>query len=99
VRQPCADRPAHAGAGPSASGSARGVGGYSRRIGDYTREISLLRILIGCGEKAIEAFQASDNIKDRDLLAELERVIQRSRSELAVLIAQADAEADIPNPS
>lgn len=49
------------------------------------QEIALLRILIACGEKAIEAFQASDNIEDSELLADLERVIARSRDELATL--------------
>jgi hypothetical protein len=64
-----------------------------------TQEIALLRILIACGEKAIEAFQASDNIQDRQLLADLERVVERSRNELAVLLAEADEPADIAKPS
>ena len=50
------------------------------------QEIALLRILIACGERSIEAFEASDNINDVELLADLERVIQRSRNELAALI-------------
>ena len=58
------------------------------------QEMALLRILIGCGEKAIEAFQANENMKDRQLLADLESVIARSRSELAVLLAEADKRAD-----
>ena len=57
------------------------------------QEIALLRILIGCGEKAIEAFQASDNIQDAELLADLERVVERSRQELM------SPTADIANPS
>jgi hypothetical protein len=51
------------------------------------QEIALLRILIACGEKAIEAFQASDNPVDGEFLIELERVIERSRGELAALTA------------
>ena len=47
--------------------------------------MALLTILIACGEKAIEAFQASDNAVDADFLADLERVIERSRSELVAL--------------
>ena len=57
------------------------------------QEIALLTILIACGEKAIEAFQASDNTVDADFLAELERVIERSRTEL-VALSQAN-----PKPS
>ena len=49
------------------------------------QEIALLAILIACGEKAIEAFHASDNPVDSDFLAELERIIQRSRSDLVAL--------------
>lgn len=49
------------------------------------QEMALLTILIACGEKAIEAFQASDNPVDTDFLAELERVIERSRAELVAL--------------
>lgn len=57
------------------------------------QEIALLTILIACGEKAIEAFQASDNPVDVDFLTELERVIQRSRKELAAL------KQSVPDPS
>jgi hypothetical protein len=55
------------------------------------QEIALLRILIAAGEKAIEAFQASDNIKDAQLLADLERVVARSRAELEALTSDAAA--------
>jgi len=48
-------------------------------------EIALLKILIAAGERGIEAFQASANINDEQLLADLERVIERSRAELAAL--------------
>ena len=49
------------------------------------QEIALLTILIACGEKAIEAFQASDNPVDGDFLTDLERIIERSRVELVAL--------------
>jgi len=52
-------------------------------------EIALLKILIAAGERAIEAFQASANIKDEQLVADLERVIERSRAELAALTESA----------
>ena len=55
------------------------------------REIALLTILIACGEKAIEAFQASDNPVDADFLTDLERIIERSRNEL-VALSQANPE-------
>ena len=45
----------------------------------------MLTILIACGEKAIEAFQASDNPVDADFLIGLERIIERSRNELVAL--------------
>ena len=49
------------------------------------QEIALLRILVACGEKAIEAFQASNKINDAQLVVDLERVVARSRDELAAL--------------
>jgi hypothetical protein len=45
----------------------------------------LLTILIAAGEKAIEAFQASANPVDVHFLADLERIIERSRQELGAL--------------
>ena len=42
-------------------------------------------MLIACGEKAIEAFHASDNPVDDDFVADLERIIERSRREVAAL--------------
>ncbi|HET9545320.1 MAG TPA: hypothetical protein VFO88_07065 [Gaiellaceae bacterium] len=49
------------------------------------QEVALLRILIATGERALEAFQASENPVDADFVAELERIIARSRDELAAL--------------
>jgi hypothetical protein len=60
--------------------------GYRNRVRTEKQEIALLRILIACGEKTIEAFEASDNPVDGEFLAELERVIARSRDELAALL-------------
>ena len=50
------------------------------------RQAALLRILVGCGEQAIEAFQAADNPVDAGFVRELERIIERSRDELGVLL-------------
>jgi hypothetical protein len=49
------------------------------------REIAMLRILIACGEKALEAFEVSGNPVDAEFVADLERIIRRSRDELAAL--------------
>jgi hypothetical protein len=45
----------------------------------------MLRILIACGEKALEAFEVSSNPVDAGFVADLERIIRRSRDELAAL--------------
>ena len=57
------------------------------------KQIALLRILVGCGDKAIEAFEAADNPLDVEFLEDLKRVIERSREELAVLVAKRASEA------
>jgi len=49
------------------------------------RRHARLRILVAAGERAIEALQASANIKDRQLLADLEHVVARSHAELGTL--------------
>jgi len=49
------------------------------------REIALLTILVATGERTIEAFEASHNPVDGEFLADLERIIERSRQELAAL--------------
>ena len=49
------------------------------------RQVALLRILVACGEKTVEAFHASDNPVDKDFVVELERIIERSKQELAAL--------------
>jgi hypothetical protein len=49
------------------------------------REVALLKILIATGEKALEAFHASDNPLDTEFVADLDRVITRSHGELAAL--------------
>ena len=49
------------------------------------QDIALLRILIATGERALEAFEAADNPVDADFILELERIVARSRDELAAL--------------
>jgi hypothetical protein len=57
------------------------------------QQIALLRILVGCGDKAVEAFQAADNPLDKGFVVELERIIERSRDEIAVLVEKQRAPA------
>lgn len=57
------------------------------------RQIALLRILVGCGDKALEAFQAADNPLDVEFVEDLRRIIERSRDELAVLVEHQRAAA------
>jgi len=52
------------------------------------QEIALLRIVVAAGERAIEAFHASDSPVDAEFVAEFERMIARSRDELAALNEQ-----------
>jgi hypothetical protein len=49
------------------------------------QKVAMLRILIAACETARNAFQAADNRVDDELLADLERVIERSRVELQAL--------------
>ncbi len=64
-------------------------GGYTMFMRTEKQEIALLRILVACGEKTIAALEGSDDITDSDLAAELERVVERSRVELAALTQRA----------
>ena len=52
------------------------------------QEIALLRILIAACEKSLEAFQAADNPVDGEFVRDLERVLERSRAELAAFTSQ-----------
>ena len=52
------------------------------------QEIALLRILIAASEKALEAFEAADNPVDEEFVRDLERVLERSRLELAAFASQ-----------
>jgi hypothetical protein len=48
----------------------------------------MLRILIACGEKALEAFQACDNPIDASFVVELERIVQRLASSAEAMIGE-----------
>ena len=79
---------------PGRTGSSAGFDprerGYSAGMPTERQEIALLRILVATGERALEAFRASDNAIDRDFVDELERVINRSHDELAALTRSTD---------
>ena len=48
------------------------------------RERSMLKILLATCETTRDAFTAADNAVDEQLLADLERMIQRTRAELGL---------------
>lgn len=52
---------------------------------ELVQQRSMLVILIAACTTARTAFEAADNIVDRQLLADLSRMIKRSESELAKL--------------
>jgi hypothetical protein len=45
----------------------------------------MLTILLATSERALEAFQAADNPVDDEFVRDLERIIERTRGELARL--------------
>jgi hypothetical protein len=61
------------------------LNGAPTRKSSERREAALLRILIASGEKTLEAFETSDNSVDSDFVADLRRIIDRSRNELVAL--------------
>jgi hypothetical protein len=50
-----------------------------------------LLILLAACERAVEAFQAADNALDEDFLADLERIVARTRRELEAFAPGAEA--------
>lgn len=55
----------------------------------FSKQVAILNILIAAIEVALDAFRAADNPIDEELVTDLERVLQRSRQELAALAAKA----------
>lgn len=47
-------------------------------------------ILLAASERALEAFRAADNPVDAELVADLERVVERTRGQLDALSGQGD---------
>jgi hypothetical protein len=59
---------------------------YESRIAAKNEQLeSMLRILLATCETALDAFRAADNPIDTEFVAELERITERTRQELAAL--------------
>jgi len=52
------------------------------------RHLSLLRILYGACATALEAFRAADNPVDEELVADLEKMVERTQLEIERLAAR-----------
>jgi hypothetical protein len=57
------------------------------------QELAMLRILYGACSAALDAFRAADNPVDEQLVADLERMVERTRGEIERLSARLAAEA------
>jgi hypothetical protein len=57
------------------------------------QELAMLRILYGACSAALDAFRAADNPVDEHLVADLERMVERTRGEIERLSARLAAEA------
>ena len=60
--------------------------------GSLTKQRALLLILLATCDRALEAFHAADNVIDREFVADLERIGDRTRGEIEALTAAIDAE-------
>jgi hypothetical protein len=58
-----------------------------------TQQRAILVILLATSERALEAFQVAGNAADASFVADLERVIARTRAEIAALTEQKQAES------
>jgi hypothetical protein len=61
---------------------------YSR-----TQQRAVLVILLAACERALAAFQAAENLSDESFVGDLERVIERTRGEIAALTEEMEADA------
>lgn len=48
----------------------------------------MLILLLAASEHALETFQAADNPLDREFVADLERIVERSKRELDALMRE-----------
>ena len=58
---------------------------------DLLQQRSMLVILIAACETAVTAFEAADNAIDRELLADISKMVERSKGELAKLTREIEA--------
>jgi hypothetical protein len=57
--------------------------GHARGMeSDGYQHLSMLRILYGACSAALDAFRATDNPVDRELVGDLERIVARTRAEI-----------------
>ena len=68
-----------------------------RSVADRVQQRSMLIILIAACTSARTAFEAADNVVDADLLADLSKMIERSRSELEKLSEQIEGSVRPPD--
>lgn len=60
-----------------------------RRVDPDTQQhLSMLRILYAASATALDAFRAADNPVDAELVADLERMVERTHDEIARLAAR-----------
>jgi hypothetical protein len=55
---------------------------------DGDKHLNMLRILYGASAVALDAFRAADNLVDRELVGDLERMVERTRAEIDRLAAR-----------
>lgn len=61
---------------------------YSR-----TQQRAVLVILLAACERALEAFQLAENLTDESFVGDLERVIERTRGEIAAITEELEEDA------
>ena len=74
----------------ASSGFDRHARGYVADINlDVQQHLAMLRILYGACSTAVDAFRAADNPVDSELLADLEKMVERTKQEIERLSAAA----------
>lgn len=58
-----------------------------------TQQRAVLVILLAACERALAAFQVAENVTDDSFVDDLERVIERTRGEIAALTEEMEADA------